>query len=805
MNFLLRKKDYLVLVLINLIAILFDYFYLKNTNNIPPAWDQGFHISNVFKMQNIFSSNSMNFLNKWDAILNVSDNYRGPLSYIVSSVPLIFSKNSYILAYLTNNIYNFICIFSIYEFSKLIKQKETGIWAALIFTFSPIVVSQRTTFLIDLPLTSFSILLFLILTKWYKSKSEYNLYPFFSGIISGFIFLIKPTGIIFFLIPFVILTIKKIFYSEIFSSKFLKEFIIFLITFILLIYPWFSRHWITIISSTLNAWQWGIKYQDGLEANSLEGWLFYFKQIPFILGPYNFILISSLFIYEKFNNAKVIKKIDLNKNIKIWIAIFSINIYLIVTLMSTKDTRFIMPIFPIICIYCSTLFKDRDRPFILNKFKKQFLILSLLISLSIKNEYLSKGIFRLNYKDINKKDWYHSKVIREIKNQNPYQIQTLAILPDTKEINTFNFEAEAVKQGESVKVRQVVSNTETYKEDLKYFDWFLIKTGDQGIMSNDSKKLLTSFLLSNSSFDKYKEWNLPDNSKLLLLKRKNLNSIIKDKTCSGNENNLEIKYKKDFLKLEFSSQGEILKGSYLLLNNIDNNGDKRELNISMANGLYSDNFKPENCYSIEQRIKLDKNHLSNNKDFSSEIFLINPSFNNGEPLEIVTNIFSESDKGQINREVFFNNKISDVLKLGKFLSQGKFTELFNLVGILNQSDPTQTYLKDAENIYTFRLKRDENLDNLYGLLISQILQKKAKEANLSLNKISKLDKYNGNIFLTKSLIETYLLKKNDARDSLNQAKMLKMSSESESITKILDGVIYLAEFKLSNAFKLFSN
>ena len=91
--------------------------------------------------------------------------------------------------------------------------------------------------------------------------------------------------------------------------------------------------------------------------------------------------------------------------------------------------------------------------------------------------------------------------------------------------------------------------------------------------------------------------------------------------------------------MEFSSQGEILKGSYLLLNNIDNNGDKRELNISMANGLYSDNFKPGNCYSIEQRIKLDKNHLSNNKDFSSEIFFINPSLNNGEPLEIVTNIF----------------------------------------------------------------------------------------------------------------------------------------------------------------------
>ena len=309
MNFFLKRKEYLVLVFINVLAIFLDYFYLKNTSNIPPAWDQGYHISNLFKMQNILSYNSISYLSKFNAILNVTDNYRGPLSYLISSIPLFFSKNSYLIAYISNNIYNFICILSIYEFSKIIKQKENGIWATLIFTFSPFIVNQRTTYLIDLPLTSFSFLLFLLLTKWYKSKSNFILYPIFSGLIFGFIFLIKPTGIIFFIIPLLILIIKKTFYKEKYKGNFLKEFIIFSITFTLLIYPWFSRHWITIISSILNAWQWGIKYQDGLEASSLGGWLFYFKQIPLILGPFNFIFISSLILYERFNNIKIIEKI----------------------------------------------------------------------------------------------------------------------------------------------------------------------------------------------------------------------------------------------------------------------------------------------------------------------------------------------------------------------------------------------------------------------------------------------------------------------------------------------------------------
>ena len=86
-------------------------------------------------------------------------------------------------------------------------------------------------------------------------------------------------------------------------------------------------------------------------------------------------------------------------------------------------------------------------------------------------------------------------------------------MPDTKEINTFNLEAEASRQGEFVAVRQVISNKETYKEDLEFFDWFLIKTGSQGVMSNEAKNLLNKYLLNNPSFKIQKEWILPDKSK----------------------------------------------------------------------------------------------------------------------------------------------------------------------------------------------------------------------------------------------------------------------------------------------------
>ena len=72
-----------------------------------------------------------------------------------------------------------------------------------------------------------------------------------------------------------------------------------------------------------------------------------------------------------------------------------------------------------------------------------------------------------------KYNWPHADIINEIKKENNNIVSTLAVLPDTKEINTFNLEAEASRQGENVAVRQVISNKETYKEDLNFLTGFL--------------------------------------------------------------------------------------------------------------------------------------------------------------------------------------------------------------------------------------------------------------------------------------------------------------------------------------------
>ena len=73
-------------------------------------------------MSNIISDDNINFFEKFDNLLNVTDNYRGPLTYLVSSFPLIiFKNNSYTSAYLSNHIFNFCICILIYEIVKTFK------------------------------------------------------------------------------------------------------------------------------------------------------------------------------------------------------------------------------------------------------------------------------------------------------------------------------------------------------------------------------------------------------------------------------------------------------------------------------------------------------------------------------------------------------------------------------------------------------------------------------------------------------------------------------------------------------------
>ena len=91
---------------------------------------------------------------------------------------------------------------------------------------------------------------------------------------------------------------------------------------------------------------------------------------------------------------------------------------------------------------------------------------------------------------------------------------------------------------------------------------------------------------------------------------------------------------------------------------------------------------------------------------------------------LVDNQITIEDKNEYRDLIRMTNKIAKVDILGDFLRKGEFEKLFNLVGIINQSDPKQIYLKDAEKIYLQRYEDNKKINNLYNILISQFFKEK---------------------------------------------------------------------------------
>ena len=173
-------------------------------------------------------------------------------------------------------------------------------------------------------------------------------------------------------------------------------------------------------------------------------------------------------------------------------------------------------------------------------------------------------------------------------------------------------------------------------------------------------------------------------------------------------------------------------------------------------------------------------------------------------LSLVDNKLNLEEKSEYRSPIKMANKISKVELLGHYLKTGEFEKLFNLVGLINQSDPKQIYLKDAENIYLQRYRDNKDTNYLYNVLICQILQRKIDNAEKTIDLILDSDFSNGNTQLAKSIINIYLLDKKDARVSLNNAKILEKSEESNEIINILDGLINLLELKFINAYTILS-
>ena len=205
--------DYpLLFVILSLYGV--NIYFLTSVDSAPPMWDEAVHLRDSLVYYNILGNPSQINLEVVKDLINKSEQYPliRPSGYYPPLVPILTSFWYFVfgtsakVAIMSNMIFIFILVFSVYKIGELMFDRNVGLLASLLILLFPIILKHSVIYYLDLPLTAM-----VALGTFFILKSDYFQNTKFS-VISGFCFglgmLTKWTYLFFVLGPLCYLALR---------------------------------------------------------------------------------------------------------------------------------------------------------------------------------------------------------------------------------------------------------------------------------------------------------------------------------------------------------------------------------------------------------------------------------------------------------------------------------------------------------------------------------------------------------------------------------------------------------------------
>lgn len=764
--FLSPTKVWMILGLIWLISSLSDYIWLILDHSIPP-WDQSNHLTK--SLQYLHALESPHFFDSewWRNFWMISSKYP-PLTYIIAALfQKVFGVGND-TALITNLFYNSILILAVYRLGKILFNHQIGLWGAGLSMLFPRLYQSRLQFLIDTPLMTLTVLCFCCLTIWKLQKIYHKqwLWAVILGICWGLTLLTKQSVMFFLFTPLLWLAISYIFQCK--WERILQLTISFIIS-SLIWFPWYRTNWIYLFSTIHNSNGIPASYEGDPPLNTLAAWTYYWQDLPsavtwiLLVVPLVGLILNGL---GKFPKSKQEIEISKLRQGIIWLAIYFIGSYLICSAIFNKDTRYIMSYLPILAIFLAyglIQWRGKWEPVRWTTLGLVFVVMCTnLFPIPGTDKFTlilsSGGLFRpyLN------KDIPNTELIRTVQEISPYQISNLGVIVNTDFFNhnTLNYYGQVANF--QVHGRELGNKEEDIQQDQKYFDWFVTKTGDNGF-ARKPQLALAQKLETDTNFLTIKNWNLSDKNILTLYHRKLPSVIVKENLNTSNKVNLDqIKIPQRIpsgfpipITYEWSGSWKELKSGLLLLNweLIEEKENPTQKSVKLwihdhgiGGGMLFGNYPDEQNFKVIENLGMMVPKDLPSGDYQLTGIYLNR--NTGETYPIVisdVNITIDNNASPISS--FPLDLVTRLRQLSLNLAQGieGLDSIFEQVDRINQYDPIQDYLKQAEKSLTYRLNHHPGkyeLDWTYGLVLSHVLQENPKGAITALKQLIKLNPNN---------------------------------------------------------------
>ena len=789
---LARGRDGWILLGLWLAGLLLDVLWLQRHAQ-PPAWDQGEHLSRALGVWQVLGEAAPFDPRWWQRLWAETPTYRGPFTYLVTAPVFSLLGPGYGSAILANGLFQALLLGSVYGLGRLAHGRAAGLWAAFLCGVSPALLNQRSDYLIDFSLTAVLTATWWLLTARVLGRPRRPwLWSLGGGLGLGAVFLTRPTGLLMLWLPLLALAwmalVPLLQRGRHRRIDRLAQLLLAAAAATAVAWPWWSQNWLTILSTVNKARQWGVLYQDGLEANTLAGWLFYPRLLPTMAGASLVAVVVAGGLLSAWPRRGSPPSRWPWQRLAWWLS-FPLGALLLATLMSTKDFRFVLPLVPQLCLGLGIVLASAAGRWTTG-WRLAVLGIGVWGALASQFALAANPTGFPPRPPIGGPAWPLQAIVATIRQRSPHQLSTLAVLPDSQGLNAFNLDAEGRRQNFRVAARQTVAPIDQLDGDLAGFDWFLLKGGDQGVMSDARQAALDAMVSRSPAFQAAGRWPLPDGSSAELFGRRDLSLEVTTVAC-GQDRRLQLDLSvqppsplrpgsEAVLISRLRGPAAELRDGLLLL---DWQPEVAEAGLpswrhdrGIGQGMVR--AKPSACLEVRERLALvvpaglpDGTYRLRARATGSQ----------GRPLALLSSpltLMVAAGGAAVGDGGAPPNRIDQLVDLGRLLRRGELDRLFQQVGQINQRDPQQIYLAQGEQLLRARLQERPastgggDLEDLYGLALAQALQRHADGAVDTLQRIVSLEPTNPHALMALGFVQLYRFHPGQAQVALDAAARL---------------------------------
>ncbi|NMF84392.1 glycosyltransferase family 39 protein [Nodosilinea sp. P-1105] len=819
-----RRQDWLTLLALWVLATGFGVLWLWQ-DQAPPAWDQGEHLTRALNFWRVLQQPAWFDSAWWTELWRQSPGYRAPLVYL-ATVPLFNLLGPGLeQAILVNLMFAGLLMGLIYSLGCLLFGRQTGLWAAGLSLLVPALYALRLDYLIDLGLVVWITAAFSCLTGWRRwpalpagqSKVHPNqwLWAAGFGLSAGLSVLAKPTGVLFLVVPVLWVITESLLSPH--RWRYLGQWVLAAGLALLVCGPWIQTNWLTILTNSQHSNVVWIP-PEVVPGSPWSAVSYYARMVP-RMGTYAFlgagILAALATLVGPWRSPwQMSWRKPWDRQAHLWLWGFLLGSYGVLTLLQNKDARHIAPAMPMLVLGLTwglTQVPGRLGSG-LRWLMAGLMTVLMVTTLMVPGHGLPSG--RMARPWYTGAPWPHTEVVETMVQTAPYLQGTVGVLPNTAQINPQNIDFYGNLADFRVFGREVGFNPEFVPLDAQALTWALTKTGDQGPTS-DPKLALAEQVEQDPAFTVVQTWDLPDQSVLSLHHRRDppvtvtpspdpaaavaIATVTLPNSAAPGQT-VPVTYElvgplaalqQGVLLLSWRSQDQPDDapaafihdhgiGLGQLLPTPDIEDDQTTFTVTERLGMVLPASLPPGTYNLSAEF-LDRRT------------------GDSYPLTIPTTRLSITTAPEPPQPPLAPDLVGTLHQLSQGLATGDLDPIFTTVGRINQYDPRQDYLSQAEVAMTHRLAQQPNhMPWLYTKAMAQVLQQDAVGAIATLQEITRVEPNNIFHWLYLAFVHLYRWQPGRASVALDAAAVI---DPTRPELKALQAVAALQRFNLWQAWQ----